>query len=121
MVIDQSNDRIRHKLTGTVEGDIAAAIGLDQLDAELCQISLRRDQMLSPLKLPPPAKRDDGWMLNQKQSFFPAGADLLMNLFLNGPRVAVSHCAKVLNEHGQPNADKDGLLLIQDRHESAFH
>lgn len=62
----QIHDGIGHELTGTVVGDVAAAIGLFDHDACPAEGIARREQMRS--RIGPPRNRDDrGIVLNEQQ------------------------------------------------------
>jgi hypothetical protein len=78
---------------------IPAAVGLNDLDTELIQVLARSDEILLPLRLRAAAEGDDGWMLDEEETFLGAIQNLGVNFFLNRPRVAVAHCAQIDDLH----------------------
>src|SRR5258708_18249079 len=97
-MVNQANDRIGNDLSGAVEGDIAAAIALDDLDFKLIEGGLRCQQV--PITPGPAAERNDRRVLDQEQLLFRARQHLLMCRLLSGPGLLVGHRAQVLHNHG---------------------
>src|ERR1044072_2183770 len=97
LVIGQADNRIGDELAGAVVGDVAAAVGLDDFDAETRKLGIRGDQVSRNAGAA--AKGNDLLMLEQKKSLSSAGQDLGMDRFLDGPGVAIGNQAEILDEH----------------------
>src|SRR3954449_1148036 len=98
-MIIQPDNRIRHDLPGPVKRDVAAAVGLDDFDAEHREHFTRRDEVLLPGDFGATAERDDGWVFDEEELFFGASKNVRVGLLLARPGVAVRESSKILNEH----------------------
>jgi HAD superfamily hydrolase (TIGR01450 family) len=96
-VVDHADDGVGDELAGAVEGDVAAAVGGDDVDAEGGEVLHRRADVA--LAAGPAAEGDHGRVLDEQEVLFAPGDDLVMQLFLEGPSLAVRHGAEVADDH----------------------
>ena len=92
-VIVQSDNRVDHDLAGPVEGDIAAAIGLDDFYAEFLQMIVGGEEIFLAVDFTAPAEGDHRRMLDEQQAFLSILQNLRVDFFLQCPCIAVRHRA----------------------------
>ena len=94
------DDRVADDLAGPVIGDVAAAPGLEHLDAARGQVVVGRENV-RPAAVAAHAEREDGRMLDQQQQIADrAGAPLLDERALQRERVGVRHQAEAPDLEG---------------------
>ena len=93
----EADDGVGDELAGAVEGDVAAAVGFDEFDAELLELGLGGEEVGGGAAA---AEGDDGGVFDEEEAVLGAGEDVGVGLFLDGPGVAVGEGAEVLEEHG---------------------
>jgi hypothetical protein len=97
-VVVEADDGVGDELPGRVEGDVAAAVGGDDVDAAGRQHFRRGDDVA--LDAGPAAERDHGRVLDEQDPLLAAGQHLLVGALLHRPRLSVRHPAEILDPHG---------------------
>jgi len=99
LVVEEANDGVGDNLAGAVEGDIAPAVGLDDLDTELGELVGGGDEVSGDAGAA--AEGDNRGVFNQKKGFRAASEDGGVGLLLDGPGAAVGKEAEIAGEHGE--------------------
>src|SRR5580658_4093091 len=101
-VIVEADDGVDHDLAGAVKGDVAAAVAMDEIDAETLEVFGLGQKVLEALLAA--ADGDDGRVLEEEELFGIAGGDLLVEFFLQGPGLAIFERSQVDGfNHDRPN------------------
>lgn len=95
VMVDQADDWIGHQLAGAVEGNVAAAVGLNEFYAEFGKLRLISQQMTGYIGTA--AQCYDRRMLDEQNPLWCAGYHIGVNLLLNLPGLFVRNQSQCLS------------------------